>query len=116
MYRMAAAGEGLMVSDNLAQLQRLRLGELLEIPAPHGVIRLPIVGIIVDYSDQQGTILMDRTVFSRYWRDDTMNVFRVYLEPRRAGADVKQRRSSSGTRRRAAGVRDDQRRVARRTS
>ena len=50
-----------MVSDNLAQLQHLKLGEMLEIPAPYGVIRLPIVGIVVDYSDQQGTILMDRT-------------------------------------------------------
>ena len=36
MYRLTAAGEGLMVSDNLAQLQRLQLGEMLEIPAPHG--------------------------------------------------------------------------------
>ena len=27
-------GEGLMVSDNLAQLQQLKLGEVLEIPAP----------------------------------------------------------------------------------
>ena len=58
-------GEGLMVSDNLAQLQRLTLGDMLEIPAPHGVIRLPIVGIVIDYSDQQGTILMDRTVFQQ---------------------------------------------------
>ncbi len=54
MYRKAAAGEGLMVSDNLAQLQHLTLGDILEIAAPYGMIRLPIVGIIVDYSDQQG--------------------------------------------------------------
>ena len=40
MYRKAAAGEGLMVSDNLAQLQGLKLGEVLEIPAPNGTIRL----------------------------------------------------------------------------
>ena len=79
MYRETAAGRGLMVSDNLAQLQQLKLGEMLEIPAPHGVIRLPIVGIVVDYSDQQGTILMDRNVFQRYWHDDSVNVFRVYL-------------------------------------
>src|SRR6185295_17103370 len=50
MYRATAAGEGLMVSDNLAQLQRLKLGEILEIPAPYGVIRLPIVGIVLDFS------------------------------------------------------------------
>ncbi len=66
MYRLTAAGEGLMVSDNLAQLQHLALGEILELPAPDGVIRLPIVGIVIDYSDQQGTILMDRTLFQRH--------------------------------------------------
>jgi hypothetical protein len=31
----------------------LSLGEILEVPAPYGVIRLPIVGIIVDYSNQR---------------------------------------------------------------
>jgi putative ABC transport system permease protein len=81
MYRLTSEGKGLMVSDNLAQLQDLRLGEMLEIPAPYGVIRLPIVGIIVDYSDQQGTILMDRELFRRYWRDDGVNLFRLYLRP-----------------------------------
>ena len=91
MYRLTAEGRGLMVSDNLAQLQRLRLGEVLEIPAPHGVIRLPIVGIVVDYSDQQGTILMDRAVFQQYWHDDTVNVFRLYLAPGADVPDVKRR-------------------------
>jgi putative ABC transport system permease protein len=85
MYGATAAGHGLMVSDNLARLQHLSLGQMLEIPAPMGVITLPIAGIIVDYSDQQGTILMDRTVFRRYWNDDSVNLFRVYLAP---GADM----------------------------
>ncbi len=62
MYRLAAAGQGLIVSDNLAQLQHLALGEMLDVAAPYGTIHLPIVGIIVDYSDQQGTILMDRAL------------------------------------------------------
>ncbi|MCU1381750.1 MAG: hypothetical protein JWL71_447 [Acidobacteria bacterium] len=81
MYRRTAAGESLMVSDNLAQLQHLSLGDTLEIPAPNGVIRLPIAGIVIDYSDQQGTILMDRGLFIRYWGDDSVNVIRVYLTP-----------------------------------
>jgi len=91
MYRRTAAGEGLMVSENLANLQRLRVGEILEIPAPNGVIRLPIAGIVVDYSDQQGTILMDRSVFLKYWHDDTVNVFRVYLKPGAQVPEVRQR-------------------------
>ena len=79
MYRLAAEGRGFIVSDNLAQLQHLTLGELLEVPAPGGVMRLPIVGIVIDYSDQQGAILMDRSLFRRYWHDDSVNLFRVYL-------------------------------------
>jgi len=91
MYRKAAAGEGLMVSDNLAQLQHLSLGETLEIPAPNGMIRLPIVGIVVDYSDQQGTVLMDRGLFLKYWNDDSVNIFRIYVKPGAPIADVRQR-------------------------
>ena len=91
MYRLAAEGKGLIVSDNLAQLQRLTLGEILEIPAPAGVIRLPIVGIVIDYSDQQGTLLMDRALFSKYWQDDAVNVFRVYLNRGADAGDVKRR-------------------------
>ena len=91
MYRQASAGEGLMVADNLAQLQHLKLGDILEVPAPNGLIRLPIVGIILDYSDQQGTIFMDRRLFTKYWNDDSVNVFRVYLNPGATVPEVRQR-------------------------
>jgi len=91
MCRLTAAGRGLMVSDNLAQLQNLKLGEILEIAAPYGIIRLPIVGVLVDYSDQLGSILVDRSLFERYWHDDSVNVFRVYLGPGARVPDVKRR-------------------------
>src|SRR5437660_1235531 len=91
MYRRAAAAEGLIVSDNLAELQHLRVGDTLEVPAPNGVLRLPLVGIVVDYSDQQGTILMDRSLFVRYWNDDTVNIFRLYVTPGAHVSDVRQR-------------------------
>jgi putative ABC transport system permease protein len=89
MYRETAAGRGVMISDNLANLQHLKLNDVLELPAPHGVIRLPIVGVVVDYSDQQGTILMDRSVFQHYWHDDSVNAFRLYLSPTAKPAEVK---------------------------
>jgi putative ABC transport system permease protein len=91
MYRRAAAGEAVIVSDNLAQLQRLKVGDILEVPAPYGTIRLPIAGIVLDYSDQQGTIMIDRTLFQKYWHDDTANIFRVYLEPGAKIPEVRER-------------------------
>jgi hypothetical protein len=35
MYRLAAAGEGLVVADNLARLHGIHVGQTIEIPAPH---------------------------------------------------------------------------------
>ena len=91
IYRKAAAGEGLIVSDSLAQLRQLELGQILEVPAPHGMIRLPIVGVIIDYSDQQGAIFIDRSLFIKYWHDDAVSDFRVFVAPGANVLDVRQR-------------------------
>ena len=42
-----------------------------------------------DFSDQQGSLLMARDVFIRYWNDDSVNVFRIYLKPGANGAEVR---------------------------
>jgi putative ABC transport system permease protein len=90
MYARAKKGEGVVVSDNFALLQRLRAGDTLEILSPTGVVRLPVLGIVQDFSDQNGTILIDRELFKKYWHDDTINVFRVYLAPGADAAGVRQ--------------------------
>jgi putative ABC transport system permease protein len=79
MYVDAASGKGLIVSDNLANLHNLSLGDRIEVDAPYGTVDLPIIGIVVDYSDQQGSILMDRSVFVRCWHDESVSDFRLYL-------------------------------------
>jgi len=91
MYHRTAAGEGLMVADNLALLNHLQLGDLVEIPSPTGVLRLPIVGIVEDYSDQSGTFMIDREVYKRYWKDSSCSLFRVYVNPGVSPLDVRQR-------------------------
>ena len=80
MYALGRAGEGIIVSDNFARLQRMSLGDRVDLATPAGLLRLPIVGIIMDWSDQQGSIVIDRSVWNKYWRDDTVNVFRVYVD------------------------------------
>jgi putative ABC transport system permease protein len=91
MYTEAAAGRGVLVSDNLAQLQGLRLGHVVKLPAPNGVVELPIVGILTDYTDQQGTVFLDRTVFVKFWGDDAVSDFRVFVAPSADAATVRQR-------------------------
>ena len=91
MYDAAAAGRGMIVSDNLAQLHGFKLGDTVELDAPYGKVSLPIVGIIVDYVDQQGTIFVDRSVFLKYWQDDSVSDFRIFLKPGASNAAVRQR-------------------------
>jgi putative ABC transport system permease protein len=81
---LTAAGKALTVSDNFALLRKVRLGEILEIPTPSGVLRLPVSAINIDYSDQQGSILIDLDLYQRLWQDTTINIFRIYVKP---GAD-----------------------------
>lgn len=91
MYLQAAAGRGLIVSDSLSQRLGIALGDVLEIPAPYDTVRLPVSGIIVDYTDQQGAVFMDRSVFVRSWRDDSVSDFRLYLAAGARSAEVRQR-------------------------
>ncbi|MCA2972052.1 MAG: ABC transporter permease [Acidobacteriaceae bacterium] len=81
MYGEAAAGRGVIVSDNFALQHRRKAGEMLRLNTPAGPLDLPILGTVVDYSDQKGSILLDRAVYEKYWKDDSVNVVRMYLEP-----------------------------------
>ena len=81
MYGEAAAGRGVIVSDNFALQHRRKAGEMLRLNTPAGPLDLPILGTVVDYSDQKGSILLDRAVYEKYWKDDSVNIVRMYLEP-----------------------------------
>jgi putative ABC transport system permease protein len=79
MYSLASAGTGLIVSDNFARLQDRTIGDRVDLATPGGLLSLPIVGIISDWSDQQGSVFLDRSVYEQCWQDDTVNVVRVYV-------------------------------------
>ena len=91
MYRDVAAQKGIIIADNLAQLQKLKLGQMMEIATPSGVLRQPVAGILKDYSNQLGTFFIDRALYRKLWKDDTVDVFRVYLSPRASRSEVKGR-------------------------
>jgi putative ABC transport system permease protein len=74
------------VSENFAILHNYKRGDVVAIPSPDGMLRLPIAAIVRDFSDQQGNILIDLQKYRRHWKDDTVNVFRVYVK---RGADVR---------------------------
>lgn len=91
MYERAGAGEAVIVSENFASAYGSHVGDLVEVEAPGGTLRLPIAGVVRDYSDQQGALMLDLQVYRRLWRDDTVDFFRVYLAPGAEEARVRER-------------------------
>jgi putative ABC transport system permease protein len=91
MFRLTAQGKAVLASDNFATLRGFKLGDVVDIPSPSGVLHLPIAGIVTDYSDEQGSLLVDRSLYKRYWNDTTVNIFRIYLARGAAEAEVKRR-------------------------
>jgi len=89
MYRQAALEKGLIVGDNLAELQRLHLGQIVELKTPAGPLRLPVIGIIRDYSNQLGAVFLERKTYIRFFGDSSVDLFRVYL---RRGTPVEEAR------------------------
>jgi putative ABC transport system permease protein len=81
MYRAAAAGKGVIGSEHLASMFQLKLGDVVELPHPGGTLRLPLVGVVRDYADQHGSVMVDLSLFRAHWKDDSVDMFRVYVEP-----------------------------------
>lgn len=79
MYQLASEGKGTIISDGFQSNHQLKLGDIIELPTPGGILRLPVAGIVRDYSDMQGALFIDRKVYLQYWHDTTVNVARVYV-------------------------------------
>ena len=60
MYRLTKEGKGTIISDAFQANHQLKLGDVIELPTPSGILSLPVVGIIRDYSDMQGALFIDR--------------------------------------------------------
>jgi putative ABC transport system permease protein len=92
MYRLAAAGAGVIISENCGLLQNIALGDTVQIPSPSGWLRLPVVGVVTDYLNQSGTIFVDyQAVYMRYWEDPTVDIYKLYLKPGFVAESLKQR-------------------------
>jgi putative ABC transport system permease protein len=89
MHRRMIEGTGIIAAENLAGLLHLKVGDTFEFAAPNETIRLPIVGIIRDLSNQLGSVFVDRKVYVRAFGDESADVFRVYAKPGVAPEDLK---------------------------
>ncbi len=92
MYRQAAAGKGVIISENCGLLQNIGMGDTVEIPSPSGLLQFPVAGIVTDYLNQSGTVFVDYSaVYLPNWKDPTVDMYKVYVKRGASADDLKQR-------------------------
>jgi len=79
IVRQASEGKGVYISDSLSRIRGIARGDIVTISTPRGPLRMPVLGRVVDYSDQQGSMFIDHRVYLKHWGDDTVNIYRVYV-------------------------------------
>ena len=71
-----------VMSENFGALHHVRVGDTVTIPGrTTPSIALKIIGTVVDYTWQRGTLLVDRAWYSKEFADDQVDLFQVYLRP-----------------------------------
>jgi len=78
-----------VVSDNFSRRFKLGVGQAVELVTPSGTVRFPIAAVIRDFGSDQGSVLIDRAQFLRYWQDDRVDIYDVSVTPGTAVGPVR---------------------------
>ncbi|MBI4529523.1 MAG: ABC transporter permease [Deltaproteobacteria bacterium] len=76
-----AAGDGVVVSESFRERFGKGRGDLIELPTPSGLLPFRVLGVYVDYSSDAGSVLIDRALYKKIWKDDLVDAFDLWLAP-----------------------------------
>lgn len=76
-----------VVSENFARRRNLSVGDSFPVNTPSGQLTYRVSAVIIDYTSDQGSIVVDRKLFTQQFLDDRVDTFHVYLKP---GASLEQ--------------------------
>ncbi len=87
--RQAIEEQGVVISEVLAQRLGVNVGDVLSLPTNAGQKGFPVAGVFYDYATDGGKIVLDRSLYERWWGDRTATVLAMYLEPNASGQRVR---------------------------
>jgi putative ABC transport system permease protein len=78
--RRVAAGTAVVVNRAFARRFGRKPGDVIELATPNGPLRLPIAGIHLELTPGDlGVVQLDRALYRRWWRDDTLSLVEIEL-------------------------------------
>ena len=78
--RQMAEGKGVIVSESFQSKFGKGVNDRVELMTPSGLIAFDIIGVYIDYSSDSGSVLIDRALYKKYWKDDLVDAFDLWLE------------------------------------
>jgi putative ABC transport system permease protein len=75
------AGE-VIISENLSRRRNLKVGDTFEINTPTGPRTFKTAAVIIDYTSDQGAVIIDRKIFNVAFNDTRVDTFHIYLKNR----------------------------------
>jgi putative ABC transport system permease protein len=95
IFAEVASQDSVIVSENFRYRFGVRRGDRVTLPTPQGPRSFRVAGVSLDYSSDQGTIVMHWGTFRRYWSERVVDTIGVYLRPgvslETVAAEIKQR-------------------------
>ncbi len=86
--RAATRGE-VLISEAFWRRFNIGSGEHVTLKTPSGPVEFRVAGVFYDYATDGGKVVMDHTLYERYWQDSTVNVLAIYLTPHTDPGDVR---------------------------
>jgi hypothetical protein len=79
--REMGEGRGVIISESFQARFGKARNDTLELATPTGRIAFKILAVYVDYSSDSGSVLLDRALYKKYWRDELVDAFDLWLAP-----------------------------------
>lgn len=68
------------VSENFSRRRNLKVGSTFPMKTPTGEHTYTVSTIIIDYTSDQGSIILDRAIFKEQFKSEQVDTFHVYLK------------------------------------
>ena len=81
MQAGGTADPGALASETFSRHFGVRVGDVLDLPVPGGTRRVTVRGILADYGNERGSLILDRPVFLAWFQDARVASLALYLRP-----------------------------------
>lgn len=78
--RLVSHENNIAVNEYVATQYRIKRGDSILLPTPHGTVRFAVTAVIVNYASDSGVFWMDIHTYQRHWHDHLVDMFQVRVK------------------------------------